>query len=465
MTTLRQVIDNRNCIGCGGCAAAFPQSLFMQLTDEGHWQAQPKDGRNHEPALEAAAETICPMSGATADETQIASSLYPRLKQDDRIGRFRRNIVGHVVTGEFRKAGSSGGLVTWLLDRLLATGQVDAVLHVQPSTPSTDSDLLFDYGVSRTSEEVRRGAKSRYYPIHMAAVLDRVMHEEGRYAIVGTPCFIKAVRLLERSGHIPLGRVKYTIGLVCGHLKSRFFGEYLAWQKAVQPQELTAIDFRRKLLDRRASDYGFAVRQTRSEVEQVYSMSSVHGRDWGEGLFKNPACEYCDDVLAECADVAIGDAWLPGYVEDPQGTNVAVIRSEALDRMIADAERTGDLLMTMTDPNTISRSQDPGLRHRREGLMHRLARREEAGQWAPRKRVRPKLEKSPARRRIYDLRLRIAEVSSQAFAWAKREGRLERFKEEISALLLEYEAANKVSLPRRAVRSLRGLVRRVTGAG
>jgi hypothetical protein len=194
-------------------------------------------------------------------------------------------------------------------------------------------------------------------------------------------------------------------------------------------------------------------------------MSSVHGRDWGEGLFKNPACEYCDDVLAECADVAIGDAWLPGYVEDPQGTNVAVIRSEALDRMIADAERTGDLLMTTTDPNTISRSQDPGLRHRREGLMHRLARREEAGQWAPRKRVRPKLEKSPARRRIYDLRLRIAEVSSQAFAWAKREGRLERFKEEISALLLEYEAANKVSLPRRAVRSLRGLVRRVTGAG
>jgi len=458
MTTLRRVISNRNCIGCGACAAAYPQSMSMELTSEGHWQARSADD-GYDPIIDVAGASICPLSGASDDETRIAASLYPDLPHDDRIGRFRRNIVGHVVKNEFRSTGSSGGLLTWLLERLLAGGEVDAVLHVQPLERSAGNDLLFGYRISRTSEQVRSGAKSRYYPIHMADVLKRLMREDGRYAVVGTPCFIKAVRLLERSGHIPEGRVRHAVGLVCGHLKSRYFGEYLAWQKGVPPQELAAIDFRRKLLDRKASDYGFAFRQEGSDVEKTFPMSSVHGRDWGEGLFKNPACEFCDDVLAECADIAIGDAWLPGFVDDPEGTNVAVIRSAALDMIIEDAESKGDLLMTETDPETIAKSQEPGLRHRRRGLMHRLARRRETGQWTPRKRVPPLLEARSSRRKIYDLRLRIAEESSKAFAQAREEGELDRFSADMAALLLAYQAANKVNLVRRLVRSLRSLLR------
>lgn len=459
MTTLDRVIANRNCIGCGACAAAFPDSLSMTINMEGHWQANASENEDSDPSREAAGQSICPMSGATEDETAIAASLYPELAADERIGRFKRNLVGHVVAGEFRDAGSSGGLVTWLLETLLARGLVDAVLHVHPSPFSKPHGLLFGYGISRTPEEVRHGAKSRYYPIHMADVLRRVIEEEGRYAVVGTPCFIKAVRLLERSGHIPEGRVRYTVGLVCGHLKSRYFGEYLAWQKGVPPMELTAIDFRHKLLDRKASDYGFAFRQAGSEVEQSYPMSSVNGRDWGEGLFKNPACEYCDDVLAECADIAIGDAWLPGHVEDPRGTNVVVIRSEALDEIVGAAERDGDLLMTETDPDTIARSQAPGLRHRRRGLMHRLARRVEKGQWAPQKRVPPKLEVQASRRKVYDLRLRIALESSAAFAEVRRGGDLGSFQAQIAPLLSEYHAANRISLARRTARTLRAWLR------
>ena len=38
----------------------------------------------------------------------------------------------------------------------------------------------------------------------------------------------------------------------------------------------------------------------------------------------NPACEFCDDVVGETADMSVGDAWLPGYVSDWRGTSVVV---------------------------------------------------------------------------------------------------------------------------------------------
>ena len=42
-----------------------------------------------------------------------------------------------------------------------------------------------------TPEEVLAGAKSRYYPIEMSKVMDFIKNNEGRYAFVGIPCFIK----------------------------------------------------------------------------------------------------------------------------------------------------------------------------------------------------------------------------------------------------------------------------------
>ena len=32
--------------------------------------------------------------------------------------------------------------------------------------------------------------------------------------------------------------------------------------------------------------------------------------DWGMGIFKLGACDYCDDIVGETADISFGDAWL-----------------------------------------------------------------------------------------------------------------------------------------------------------
>lgn len=406
---IQDVIAHNNCIGCGACAFAAPQSFAVALNDAGHFGAT-ATGADAPPALAA----ICPMSGAGRDETAIAAALYPDLPMDDQIGRHLSNFAGHVAAADYRARGGSGGLVSWLAAELLRRGEVDAVLHVKPTEAAAPGAPLFGYALSRTPDEVQAGAKSRYYPVTMAEVLPMLAGSDLRFAVIGLPCFIKAVRLLQEAGSIPQGRVRHTIGLVCGHLKSRYFAEYLAWQKGVRPGTLESFDFRHKIPGRPASQYGFAGRAAGVPVQAP--MASVRGFDWGEGQFKNPACEFCDDVLAECADIAVGDAWLPGYVADHQGTNIVVTRDAALDRIVRDAAASGALVLDAVTVGQVAQSQSAGLRHRREGLAHRLARRQARGIWAPAKRVAPKLAETPVRRWLYDLRWAIAERSAPVFA-------------------------------------------------
>jgi coenzyme F420-reducing hydrogenase beta subunit len=441
MPDIEQVIASGMCVGCGTCAHARPDLYTIEMTPAGHWNAKSK-GLEQDPSL----SRLCPMSGDSRNETQIAAQLYPELPEDSQIGRYRGTFAAHVAEGDFRAAGGSGGLVSWILAELFRRGDIDAVLHVKPADPPHNDGLLFHYAVSDSAQEMLGGAKSRYYPIEMSGVLAALKGSSKRFAVVGLPCFIKAIRLLQDEGVLRRENTPYCLGLVCGHLKSHYFAEYLAWQKNVEPGSLSSFDFRRKLMDRRASDYGFAYRSdsdTGVDAEKVWPMASVRGRDWGEGLFKNAACEYCDDVLAECADVAIGDAWLPDYIADPLGTNVVVTRHPHIDQIIKDGAKRGALVLGPADVQAVIQSQSSGLRHRREGLSHRLAQRKRLGKWVPVKRVEPALAPTRHRRKIYDARLEIAEQSAALFGAVRQAKQpLENFELQVAPLVARYKKAS-----------------------
>lgn len=460
MPTIEQVIASDMCVGCGACAHARPDLYTIELTQAGHLKARSKT-TGSDPSV----ARLCPMSGVSPNETEIAAQLYPDLPHDPQIGRYRSTFAAHVSEGDFRAAGGSGGLVSWILAELFRRGDIDAVLHVKPANPQTNNGLLFQYAISESENDMLGGAKSRYYPIEMSGVLAALKGSSKRYAVVGLPCFIKAVRLLQHEGVVRRENTPYCLGLVCGHLKSHYFAEYLAWQKGVEPGSLSSFDFRRKLMDRRASDYGFALKtestgQTGSE--EVWPMASVRGRDWGEGLFKNAACEYCDDVLAECADVAIGDAWLPNYISDPMGTNVVVTRHPYLDQLIKEGVERGSVVIGPADVEAVIQSQASGLRHRREGLSHRLAQRGRIGQWTPVKRVAPAFAPTRHRRKIYDARLEIAEKSAALFG-ALRQAKLplDTFERQVAPLIARYRKASSGE-SRRGIKNLaKRVVRRL----
>jgi coenzyme F420-reducing hydrogenase beta subunit len=236
--------------------------------------------------------------------------------------------------------------------------------------------------------------------------------------VIGIPCFIKAIHLLRRSDPVIAERVTHTLGLFCGHMKSARMVESFAWQLGKDVSAVRAIDYRTKEEGRPANWY-----RTRLQLSHGGSVAGdwwnfVDG-DWGAGFFQNSACNFCDDVVAETADISFGDAWVEPYSSDPGGTNVIIVRSPKLHRMVEGAIAAGRVSLTAVDADFIAQTQAAGLRHRREGLAYRLQRRRRGIR--PVKRVNPAIPDVPLRRRmIYRSREWIAWLSHRVFAQARR---------------------------------------------
>jgi coenzyme F420-reducing hydrogenase beta subunit len=435
------VVDGGCCIGCGACACApGGRDVSVELNEFGCYQAR-RSGEGTETPLVEGASNVCPFCDEAANEDEIASECFdPSLAHDPHAGYYRQCYAGAVAEGEFRRRGSSGGMTTWLLAALLEQNEIDAVLHVRACDPGADG-VLFKYTVSRDREDVLAGSRSRYYPIEMSEVLAHVLDHGGRYALVGLPCFIKAARLLARQVPPLKQRIRYYVALFCGHLKSTAFADCLAWQVGIPPGNLEWIDFRTKLPDRKASDYGIEVVGVGAagRVHIVRPVRGLLGSDWGLGLFKYHACDYCDDVVGETGDVSIGDAWLPGYVRDHRGTNLLVVRNETILRTIGRGMRNGSLELTPVPPETVRRSQSSGFRHRRSGLSYRLYLADKARLWRPVKRVAPRAAlPTRQRERIVELRLEIAQASHHLWRRAVAAERYALFAETLERPLAEY---------------------------
>lgn len=446
---LSRVLAGGYCVGCGGCASLEEAPTRMRLTGNGMLEAQWRQGPISPRGL-SNAEAVCPFSNAALNEDQLGQALFddPGVKRHEAIGQYLACYAGHVEESDYRERGSSGGLGSWLQCELLETGMADYLINVAPSPGGDGQGLLFRYTICSTAEEVRQSAKSRYYPIEMSEVMRRVRETPGRYAFVGLPCYVKAARLLCRKDPVLNERLKWFIGLVCGHLKSKRFAEYFAWQLGVQPGELRQFDFRKKLADRSADDYGVeALGATHDgETSRIEAVRSLDGGDWGRGYFKYKACDFCDDVLAETADVVVGDAWLPAYSKEWQGTNVVVVRNPAIQVMLEEARRTGRLSLDELSPEAVARSQDAGLRHRRGGLRYRLHLRAKGGEWAPQKRVSASAKHlSRWERKRHRLREAMRDLSHQAFADALKQNELNHFLRAMKPLVEDYE---KMSAPK-----------------
>lgn len=417
----RDVVASGLCVGCGGCAAQgrnagahvrFDRFGRLRPDGPGAWF------RRRSPAL----ARTCPSSPAARDEDALALELYPAAPHTDaHVGRFEAAYVGAVSEGDFRARGSSGGMVTWTAAELLRRGVVDGVAHVKPAPTPRGAAPFFAYGISRTEAELKAGAKSRYYPIELSGVLDEIRRVPGRYAVVGVPCFIKAVRLLCREDPVLASRVAFTLGLFCGHMKSARMVESFAWQLGTRIEDVDAVDFRAKDPGRPANWYTAHLR-LKDGSERRRDWWHLADGDWGAGFFQYPACSFCDDVTAETADISFGDAWVEPYSSDGRGTNVVVVRAPALAGIVAEGIAAGRLELTPVDAGFVRETQAAGFRQRREGLSLRLASRRYG--LRPRKRVPAEAPQLPWRRQmVYRLRQAITGWSHRVFWTARALGR------------------------------------------
>ena len=466
-TLFETVVDGGYCIGCGACASLEGSPITMKLDPYKKIQATID---TNEIILDQNQYTkVCPFSNNSKNEDEIGKDLFQiNTKKDDKLGYVINNYAGHVAEDSYRENGSSGGMGTWVLAELLDKKMVDYVVHIHQRVPDEQNPCLFSYSISTNQAQLRAGAKSRYYPVELSEMMKVILSTPGNYAIVGIPCFIKSVRLLSYENPILKARIKYCIGLVCGHLKSASFAEMFGWQIGVNPKHMSAIDFRTKLEGYGANQYGVTVTETINHVstDKVSKpVNQLYGTNWGFGFFKYKACDFCDDVVAETADLTVGDAWLPEYVNDTKGTNIVVIRNAELHELVTAGIEAGRLALTPLDNSRVIESQSSGFSHRREGLAYRLHQVDLQGKWRPRKRVSPKGEGwSKKFIAIQDARIELFENSHTSFKAALDQDDFGVFTRRMDPLIKSYRKLYQPPILHRVYRKAMSILKHTMGA-
>ena len=252
--TISDVVEQGMCVGCGGCSIRTAGAIPVRIARYGVYQA---DLSSATTAQIEVANRVCPFADGSKDEDRLAEERYGHLPSDPRLGRYLSIHAGRITDEDRLMGSSSGGLTSWFLGELLDRGLVDGVVHVGRGS---GGEGLFGYTISRSSDALLESRKSMYSSTTLDEVVREVRGDGRTYAVVGVPCFITAMRHLEDEDPALRRQFAWHVGLVCGHLKSQFFAESLAWQAGVRPEDLESIDFRVKNPARRSYSYDYEVR-------------------------------------------------------------------------------------------------------------------------------------------------------------------------------------------------------------
>jgi coenzyme F420-reducing hydrogenase beta subunit len=422
-----RTVEHDLCIGCGVCAGLCPaRNLVMVWTPEG--LLQPTEQGKCLPKCRRCL-SVCPFQDHDEDESSLAKARFghvPGIAHTAEMGYYLRAYVGHA--GGYRERGASGGMASWFLASLLENGEVDRVICVQPNP---DPARLFAYAVTASSDEVRAGAKSAYYPVELSQAIQTILREDKRYAVIGLPCSLKALRLAALTDRRVQERVVVLAGLVCGQTKSRAYAEFLVRSHAIAPEQVRTLSFREKDASRPASSY-FA-RVTASAKTVCLPWTGLYGQTWLSGEFTPRACRFCDDIFAEVADVAFMDAWLPEYAKDGRGTSIVLARSGLARRLIEGGMAQAEVSLLPITADKVIASQAGLVEQKRTQLAYRL--------WMTGRKAAPLRKRVPPlrppwyKRQLLAARENVRATSHKAFsaAGSADKDRMQRYHSQLRA--------------------------------
>ncbi len=373
-TTLQDVIDGGLCVGCGICTSLAPAQLTMTLSDRG--DLRPQFAEPLSPEQNALLVDVCP--GATAIGPDPAT-LEAGTTLDPIWGPLRGMQRGWAADPQVRFTAAAGGVLTALGQFLLDSGRVTAVLHVRTSPTQP---MLTDAHISRPGDSTLVAAQSRYGPAAPLVHVQQLLDAGERFAVIGKPCDVTAIRNLARHDVRVETQIPYLLTIFCGGVPNVTTAESIAKAHGIEPDEVTLFRFRGEgwpgptRVEAGDQRFDITYRQAWFDRDAPWRYDA----QW--------RCKICPDAIGEVADVSVPDGWIldadgkTTHNEAP-GVNIVVERTATGSELVAAAIAAGYL-------ETAECSyEDFELMHhdhhnRRLGEPARLAALKEAGTGEPR---------------------------------------------------------------------------------
>lgn len=321
--TVARVVRGELCSGCGLCAGVSGGTIRLGMVAPGY--ARPHQEGPISRDAEAKIAAACPGARVApwAEEPE----------PDPYWGPIRNLYTGHAADPAVRHAGSSGGALAALAIEILDMGAAEAILHVHADPDRPTGNVI---RLSRTPAEIIEGTGSRYAASSPLAQIDEMLDGGERFAFIGKPCDVSALRLLGDHDPRVKARVPFMLSFFCGGIPSSAGANRIIGAMGLEHERVSAFRYRGN---------GWPGRAVASTVDgEVRDMS--YEESWGGFLSKEVQfrCKICPDAVGGVADIAAADAWYGGESGYPQfdeqpGRSLIVTRTaegdELLNRAVA----------------------------------------------------------------------------------------------------------------------------------
>ena len=354
--TLTRVLAGELCTGCGLCAAVSQGSVKMRTVAPGY--SRPSIAAPVSAQAERAIATACP--GNRVAPWQAAPQRHAAW------GPWIQTMTGYAADAEVRYCGSSGGAVSALLIYALETGLVDAVLHVTADPEQPTRNIVT---WSNTRAEVIGAAGSRYAASSPLADIDAALAQPQRFAFVGKPCDVSALRQLATLDPRVNDRVPLMLSFFCAGVPSHAGADRIIRAMGFEPDDVRAFRYRGN---------GWPG-MTRAETHDGRVAEMRYEDSWGGQLSKEVQfrCKICPDAVGGVADIACADAWYggeSGYPEfdEQDGRSLIMSRTSVGDALLRQAMAAGAIVAENLPIDEIALMQ-PGQVRRKRLVAARLA--------------------------------------------------------------------------------------------
>ncbi len=282
--------ENELCVGCGACYAICPSdAIELRLENVFIPKIMEEKCENCSLCLD-----VCPvLNWKKSQEISCAPQ--------ELLGEYVANYIGYAVEERTRYMGSSGGIITAILCFAIDEGLIDGAIVSKPT-----SGLLSGVFMAKNKEEINAAQGSKYFPVPMVSAIKDVIITPGRFAFVGLPCHLIALKKMEQYHPCLKDKIVLKLGLFCGRGVDSNGIKYVLRTYKVPIQNVTSISFR---------GYGWPGKMHISyfsggKKSDVFIPHHEYVKYLFPAYYFMPkSCLFCSDHIAEHADLSFGDPW------------------------------------------------------------------------------------------------------------------------------------------------------------
>ena len=325
---IHTIVDNILCSACGGCAGICPVgAISMQENNAGYLYADIDDDKCISCGK---CISICPGNG-----TRV---------RDELIGDVINGYTGYARDKEIRQQGQSGGVVTALLQWLLESKRVDAVVVSRFNCKKKRAEAL----LASTAQEVFEARGSHYTQTSPVEII--LKNQDKKLAAVLLGCHTACLEQIKKQ----YPKVKLpvlTIGLICGGNLSGYVVDDLLKQAGLgKTGNISSFRFRDKSEGGWPGDIVISSEDKRVCIPKEKRMEI-------KPYYQSYRCMLCAEKMNQCCDIVAGDPWGINMENESDGYSAIITRTMYGNDILNTAAGEGIIVIKPEDPYKIAGGQ------------------------------------------------------------------------------------------------------------